>query len=185
MRNRFRANILPLEFFCCCFSASRTTPYSLRHSETSQLKQHRQRQREERLHPVKGSGDQMARGSHCFPDCVFHSLNKQPVETIGAGGDATCADIFSFQLQEVVLDLRVPDPAVGRMAASCGNKTPPHRCGSSWTVLQTQLGSHQPHNGWCSPGLFHGFHALGQGGLKAAALTSPFPLTRSSSRNTQ
>lgn len=124
-------------------------------------------------------------GSHCFPDLTFHSLNKQPPEAIGAGGDITCPDVFSSQLQEVVLDLGVSDPAAGRTVASCGNKTSPHQCGSPRAVLPAQLESHQPHNGWCSPGLFHGFHALCQGGLKAAALTSSFPLTRPSSRNTQ
>ena len=40
---------------------------------------------------------------------------------MGAGGDVTCAAVFSSQLQEVVLDLGVSDPAAGRAVAACGN----------------------------------------------------------------
>lgn len=106
-------------------------------------------------------------------DCIFRGLNKQPTEAMRAGGDVTCADVFSSQLQEVVLDLGVSDAPLGRAVAACGNGTPAHHCGSLWAVPPAQLGSHQPHNGWCSLGLFHGLHAPCQEGLKAAALTSP------------
>ena len=41
-------------------------------------------------------------------DCISHGLNKQPVEAMGAGGDVTCADVFSSQLQEVVLESQMP-----------------------------------------------------------------------------
>lgn len=51
-------------------------------------------------------------------DCIVHGLNKQPLEAMGAGGDVTCADVFSSQLQEVVLDLGVSDPPC-RKSSSC------------------------------------------------------------------
>lgn len=141
--------------FCC--SASKTTPYSLSSSETSQSKQQKQGQKEEGLCPVKGSQDQMACGdgplSHCVAvtisqteelqaagHCIFHGLNKQPVEAVGAGGDVTCADVFSSQLQEVVLDLGVSDAPVGRAVAACGNGTPAHHCGSLWAVPPSTTG---------------------------------------------
>lgn len=118
-------------------------------------------------------------------DCIFHSLNKQPLEGLGAGGDVTCGDVFSFQQQEAVLDFGGSDPAEGRAVAACGDGTPPHQCGSPRAVPPAQPGSHQPHNGQWSLGIFPYAPCTLPGRSRSCCPNTSIPLAWPSGRDTQ